>query len=550
MTRFFRKNRRLKKTAIVLRRTALMLTAITAVTFAVSAYTSPPVEAGPALFGKDLSTTSMSKTSMTTKSVATKSSYSPTPKGKLIASAAAISPPEAGVQLLMGILQRIGTEPQIAMNQNKSNVQTDMLASNQIPNQMQFFQNQQADPSLIIRPQQALKKSSAGMIPPPPPALTEAFRQINALPKEASYQSVQGTSVEEKQVGGKGYGISTKSAPLNTVAWGKNVSTAGDNAYGGGIPSDEFNQRFGKLQRSLNKMHGAAQRFSELDDGYYKTQSAPASAGTDKRVMNISGERRGTIVSNAPQIKEYGDEGLMDRAAPVSGRLGEAGRSRQEDAEKEPARDVSEMKLEQPAKFKYTREWSNAGAPAGNPIADSRPIVKDFRANEKAKVAKPAASPAPVRIASVPFTPPSLVAGIPGLRLGATESQVAAFVRNKGGVAQKSFNGWKVWSIANSDNKTALQIYVRNGIVEAFRIFDDDYVPDRQLLGVSLSDQVSKMKEKFGEPAFILKEPGNGKNAKGAKNYVYPPSQVSFQLARTEASGSPRIQSLLLFQFL
>jgi len=35
-----------------------------------------------------------------------------------------------------------------------------------------------------------------------------------------------------------------------------------------------------------------------------------------------------------------------------------------------------------------------------------------------------------------------------------------------------------------------------------------------------------------------------------AKNYVYPISQVSFQLSRPNASSAPQVLSMLLFKFL
>jgi len=82
-------------------------------------------------------------------------------------------------------------------------------------------------------------------------------------------------------------------------------------------------------------------------------------------------------------------------------------------------------------------------------------------------------------------------------------------------------------------------------------VFDPKYVPAS--LGINISDNLAAMKQKFGEPSFILEEP----NVKNAKNYVYPVSQISFQLARplqdkskSQIQSKPQILSLMLFRFL
>lgn len=86
-----------------------------------------------------------------------------------------------------------------------------------------------------------------------------------------------------------------------------------------------------------------------------------------------------------------------------------------------------------------------------------------------------------------------------------------------------------------------MQVYVRHGLVEALRIFDNAFIaPD---FGVHLNDDVSTVKAKFGEPAFMQDEP----ECPSAKNYVYPISQVSFELTRASNSPSPKVVSVLIF---
>jgi hypothetical protein len=82
---------------------------------------------------------------------------------------------------------------------------------------------------------------------------------------------------------------------------------------------------------------------------------------------------------------------------------------------------------------------------------------------------------------------------------------------------------------------------MRNGLLDAMRIFDQTLIgPD---FGVTLGDSLARVKEKFGEPAFILQEPGPG----AGQNYIYPISQVGFQLARPAPGDQPRVVSLLIF---
>ena len=82
---------------------------------------------------------------------------------------------------------------------------------------------------------------------------------------------------------------------------------------------------------------------------------------------------------------------------------------------------------------------------------------------------------------------------------------------------------------------------MRHGLVEALRIFDSSFIaPD---FGVQLNDDVQTVKAKFGEPAFMLRE----LDCPTAQNYVYPISQVSFELARPTNSSSPIVVSVLIF---
>lgn len=146
----------------------------------------------------------------------------------------------------------------------------------------------------------------------------------------------------------------------------------------------------------------------------------------------------------------------------------------------------------------------------------------------------------------IAFLPPNTVHGLNGLPLGAGEEEVSRFLKNKGNLNKATVSGWKIWTLTDSRLNPQIQVYLRGGKAEAFRIYSQAYVPSG--LGLSLSDELSQMKSKFGEPAFILEEPGV--RSVMAKNYVYPVSQVSFQLVRTGSGSAPQILSLLLFRYL
>ena len=76
------------------------------------------------------------------------------------------------------------------------------------------------------------------------------------------------------------------------------------------------------------------------------------------------------------------------------------------------------------------------------------------------------------------------------------------------------------------------------------RIFDRTLVPGE--IGVGLGDSLQAMKSKFGEPAFLIREPSSSSRQPGGQNYVYPISQVSFQLSRVN-NGAPQVVSVLIF---
>lgn len=138
--------------------------------------------------------------------------------------------------------------------------------------------------------------------------------------------------------------------------------------------------------------------------------------------------------------------------------------------------------------------------------------------------------------------PPTVVTGISLVRLGNSEKDAAKAVASLGDMQKASIHGWSVWSVRKRNcTNCAMQIFFRHGTVEAIRIFDSSLLKPE--LGVALGDCLSTVKEKFGEPAFILSEP----TSLTTQNYIYPISQIGFQLARENQEEAPKIISMIVF---
>jgi hypothetical protein len=142
----------------------------------------------------------------------------------------------------------------------------------------------------------------------------------------------------------------------------------------------------------------------------------------------------------------------------------------------------------------------------------------------------------------IAILPPTVITGIPLIRLGNSEKEVAKAVSCFKQMGKESIHGWSVLSVCKPDcHDCAIQIFMRHGMVDAIRIFDSSFLrPD---LGVNLGDGIAAVKEKFGEPSFILSDP----SAVPTQNYIYPISQIGFQLSRSKEDEPPKIVSMIVF---
>ncbi|MBP7863877.1 hypothetical protein KA183_19480 [bacterium] len=380
--------------------------------------------------------------------------------------------PESGVKLLVGILQRIGNVPALAMQQQSMNNYAPPPPAESVSNQI-FGQNL-TDPALAIRPQ--MRKQSAS-----------------------------------------------------------------SQAYISQAPVNKARAKADNLIASSTKMYQLSKTIDELD------RAANSYEPTPNQAASPSGQR-GIVISNAPRITEYGAASggasqakneanmrtlvgaIKDAQAEQLSRMSDAEESFTPSTPSNSATKAKRqvVKLDQPAYYKHIREYDDKKS-----------------AKEQKQI--------------VAYNPPSMVFGISGLQLGASNNDVSSYLKSQYGTQKSKFKSfkykeWVVFSLQEPSSKgerTTLQIFSRANQVEALRIFDDRYIPDA--VNVRLADTMAVMKNRFGEPAFVLEEPqvkDNSTEKKMIKNYVYPVSQVSFQLVRGESGTSPVVTSVLLFKFL
>jgi len=157
-------------------------------------------------------------------------------------------------------------------------------------------------------------------------------------------------------------------------------------------------------------------------------------------------------------------------------------------------------------------------------------------------VPKPALTGSLNRDMEIAFLPPTIIGGMIGVRLGTSERDLDKTIFSFGSVQKELVRGWRVWSVREPKTaNTRLQVFSRHGLVEAIRVFDPLLL--RSEFGVTIGDELSRVKQKFGEPAFILTESA----ATVTQNYIYPMSQIGFQIAQKKPGTTPLIMSIVVF---
>jgi hypothetical protein len=491
-----------------------------------------------------------------------------------------ISPPHAGVKLLEDILSRMRNLPQIAMTYNQQSFKYAPAGNKPEPSQGA------TDQLLAIRPKENATKAKA-----------ESKRRSTlamAQPAEASYGGR--ARFQEVESSAKGFAStaqpakkqstyskernsglpSTGAGPDANKMMGKMIARSQASA---GSDSSVYVTNYGNIKESADRPMPAgvkplSQTIAPLFDITKKMedaqriaqaprqQAAPGGGGgsTNANVRGtfVADERHsgGTfrnekqkVISTNPLITEYDKYGASGAAGADSfaeeGSLTDSKNSpaNRRDAgapsianapppaAMQSAEPASPMKPPgEPSLFKHVREFLNRDAERAAMLAGQRQQAEFAPQQEKSK---------PIEIA---LLPPSVVTGIPLVRLGGSENETNKALSGKGSLNKTQINDWSVWSLQKPGNtEVSLQVYTRNGQVEAMRIFDTSFISAD--FGVKLGDDLGTVKQKFGEPAFILSEP----QSRGGQNYVYPISQVSFQLAYTSRTTPPKVVSLLIF---
>jgi hypothetical protein len=487
--------------------------------------------------------------------------------------------PESGLKLLNGIFSRL-SQPQLAQkNDGRQLLAENKMALRQIAmanNSMQAAKSQfsgglaaasheSTDPALAIRPQ-AARRLSVGRTAIDRVIPIEGIT-IAMAPPSPKVMAKKGTA-------GAG-GASGASSTL-----GNNNGLAGKDDLVQSAPSAAPSSAAPAIAGMPASPSQALQKTMDADEKPAKKAEMPQRSEPQQK----SGFTNGMLMAqNSPYIRDYRQS---SQSNAINWRGNAAVTTKQLNEEVESRRDSSATEngiirpAEQPGLFKYVREHlkelpKDIPADAGKNSADLKEkealatsqaqssasadvfgstdklTASQSRARGKEKpmadserdIALEGKDGSAVQIA---FLPPNTVHGLNGLPLGATEDEVSRFLKNKGSLSKASVSGWKIWTLSDNKLNPLIQVYLRAGRAEAYRIYNQSYVPAG--LGLALSDELSLMKSKFGEPSFILEEPGV--RSVVAKNYVYPVSQVSFQLVRTGAGSAPQILSLMLFRYL
>lgn len=407
-----------------------------------------------------------------------------------------VSPPASGVKLIEDIFQRVRSAPQIAMARNLMKQQIAM---------------EPAD-ALKIRPKSTT--ATTRMITPPGlniygGAGGSGGRGLsNAFMNEAGNISIDATTpaapalVPQVVLGSKSYPMQTvANKPAAPGLWESQQIAM----------SEERKDQPKPLAQSVGRLFGALNGINQVQDFAARARQQNTAAEWAPKADRIA-------------YKDEADSFAQDGES----RADELSAHRREKANSADKKTTVNAR----AQNKYVHA-APASAPEAAAVKEEIATYRDLDSNTKRKLA----------MADIALLPPNVVTGIPLVRLGSSETQANAALQAIGSMKQQKVNKWTVWSWnrPQSKNGTSLQLYIRNGLLDAMRIFDSSLIG--QDFGVNLGDTLAQVKERFGEPAFILQEPGPG----AGQNYVYPISQIGFQLARPQPGSPPRVVSVLIF---
>jgi hypothetical protein len=440
------------------------------------------------------------------------------------------SPPTSGVKLLEDIFQRVRSAPQIAMARNlmKQQQQLAQLPEEALkirPKTLLGNSRSLAAPSLQIMPQ-----GGAGG------TLTAAFAGDGAVGEGTLAglpQVNMGTHVAEVYMGSRAFPLQQQAhnKPAEKGMWESQQMA----------DAEKKSEQSARPQQPMD-LKTATSRFFGIANALQNAQSY----GNQVRDQR---DRQQIANNEAPQNKA---DRIAYKLPPTS--LDSFVQTQAEGADAGAYDELSERRREDSA-TKNRKKGSGyyadkdssslraAASPAPTAPAPKRVARQVIGKSVAAKEETSADKKSKLAMADIALLPPNVVTGIPLVRLGSSETQANNALQAIGSMKQQKVNKWTVWSWNRPQSKTgtSLQLYMRNGLLDAMRIFDPSLIS--QDFGVNLGDSLARVKEKYGEPAFILQEPGPG----AGQNYVYPISQIGFQLARPNPGEQPRVVSVLIF---
>jgi hypothetical protein len=512
-----------------------------------------------------------------------------------------VSPPQSGVRLLEELFQRVRSAPQVAMAKNLKQQQEAQLSMNKsIADKLG-----PTDYNLAIRPKAAGKPA---LLPQPTVALLPHQTVIASAPTSLPGGAGGGGAVGGLYNASNGIGPQAQDAPVSAAAeapqaapaappveqwmgnrqlasterkglWDQSIAwhptTAGKERFNNNVYGDESStsaddglstaQQQAGRSRSATTFYNAPREVQIMDNGVNLRGATRAKAAQAPAAYNAYqppdlGTATGRLAGFASKLQQLQSSQNMDdlsRAVADQREMRDQKAAERTAYKKEapppplapmiaastPAKRSSKMKA---SKLDRAEERFDKDAAANEEDAELEKSAgyrgmhanyyagNNWRRNQlKVAMGEP----------GIAALPPNVVTGIPSVRLGISESQAAVALNSRGTTKHDVVDKWTVlsWQRSTQNNLTALQLYVRNGQLDAMRIFDPSLMaPD---FGVSMGADLAQVKERFGEPAFILPEPGPG----AGQNYIYPISQVGFQLSRPTPDSQPRVMSVLIF---
>lgn len=497
------------------------------------------------------------------------------------------SPPHAGVRLLEDILNKMREKPQLAMKNKQGLMKQQQIAADDSGATDQYLAIKPKERSNVALARDGKSKDVAQKIAILPPKGGFYQQQAQSFPPGGAppmnlirgntagdnfYSPPESRARQESKAAPAAEGAAYDQRQLanNPIANLRNALTAvsGSMAKMGSnvasAPALPQTSMGGRVDRTSQTTRLIAQKQSDKDVASPAPSAVPSQSATRGTVggrfafapnsWQLNSPRRAGSNANVYEYNSgFNSSGsqtasaeqqfvppprMQSAASGAAGGQGYAGGLAGTSNFAGPAEaDVIAARPPQPVSaYRTTREYGNfkdAEKSAGDELQEEAQTEQHSKRKSEKESAKKTL---------VALLPPSVVTGIPLIRLGISESEAGSGLASVGSLNKENISQWSVWSLQRPGSKdTSLQVYIKNCRVEAIRIFDPTLIaPD---FGVKLGDELATVKQKFGEPAFIMREP----TAQAGQNYVYPISQVSFQLSRIGANPKPQVVSLLIF---